>query len=222
MAKTYRKKGLKRKTGMVKKVGSGLQVALQALTIARGLKALINVERKFIDNTYSGSAVSTTPSVQCINLTAQGTTNTTRVGNSLKMSNLTIEGYVTLNSAAAFDYVRLAVILDRQCTGILASYSPNIYESTTPISPRNKQSVDRFTVLKEFKLQLDQNGNQIQKFTYFSKMPLDEKDRHVKYNGTGGTIADLYTNAILLVWVGVQATNQSNISAISRIRYVDN
>lgn len=185
------------------------------------LKGLINVEKKFIDNTISASAISSTGATSLMNGVAQGTDNINRVGDSIKMVSIMIEGYVTLHASATSDYIRLALVLDKQPNAALGAYT-DIYQTSTPQAPRHYLTVDRYVVLKEFRLDLDSNGKQLAKFSHYTKIPVNSKDHHVKFNGTGATIGSIYTNSLLLAVCGTQATNTSTLNAIVRIRFVDN
>lgn len=185
------------------------------------LQSLINVEKKFIDTTATyamDTASSATQTLTLLNGLAQGDGSTNRDGNSIKMTSLEVDGYVSLNSLQTNDYIRVAIVMDMQANAAAPVFT-DIYESSVPVSlaKRNKNTVDRFIVLKEWDFTLTTAGKAIQKFEAFKKM-----QQHVKFNGTGATIASLYTGAIYLVANGSVGSNTSSITFNSRIRFVDN
>lgn len=185
------------------------------------LKSLINAEKKFMDYNLTPT-ISSTASYNHINGCAQDDTETGRDGQSVKMVSLYVEGYVTLNASATQDNVRISVVLDRQVNGSGPAYT-DIYESSNPASFRNKDTVDRFQVLKSQNIILSHNGANLKKFCFYINLgKFDQKDMHVKYNGALATLASIYTNALYITWVGTQATNTSTAVINSRIRFVDN
>lgn len=191
------------------------------------LKSVINVERKFIDVSAQIQTVptSTTGVVVPINLTATGTTQNTRIGLSIKMMSIMVEGIAQLSVGATQDFIHVSVVLDRQVSGVLPSWA-NIYTtnggtSYASLAQRSQLSVDRFKVLKDFTISLDAQGNQLKKFKCFINLP-DGTDAHAKYNANSALISDIYTNAIYLVYSGREPITLSTISYYTRIRFVDN
>nr|UOF79821.1 capsid protein [Cressdnaviricota sp.]UOF81554.1 capsid protein [Cressdnaviricota sp.] len=222
--RNYKKRYSKKQHPWAKTAGSALSMASKALTVAYGLKNLINVEKKFIDTSISGTALVASPSgfVSCISLVGQGTDLNQRIGDSIKYSSLMVEGFVTLN-AATQDLIKVSIVLDRQTNASLPLYS-DIYEvgaGSGATAQRNKLSVDRFKVLKEWNLDLETAGSTLKKFHTYIKFPTGQ-DYHEKFSGTGSTIASVYSNSIYIVFAGNLSTSMSAISYFTRIRYVDN
>lgn len=186
------------------------------------LKKLINAEKKFIDTATSGTTLptNTTGTVVPLNLCQQGTAFNNRTGNSIKMAYVYVEGFVTLNSAAAQDYIRVSLVVDGQTNAALPIYA-SIYDIITapaPLSLRSPVTVDRYRVLAESKIGIESNGNTIARFKFYKKL-----DIHTKYNNTnGGTIADVVTNGLYLTFAGNLSANFSTITYNSRVRFLDN
>lgn len=185
------------------------------------LKGLINVEKKFIDVSNSGTALATntTGTLVLLNGVDAGGTQVQRTGNSIKMTSIKMEGFVQLNSAATNDYVTVSIVLDKQPNAATANWN-DIYEigsASSALAQRNKLTVDRFIVIKKWDLPLATAGDTIRKFQCFEKLNL-----HEKFNGNGNTIASIYTNALYLVFSGNLSANFSNIQYFSRVRFVDN
>lgn len=188
------------------------------------LKTLINVEKKYIDTASAGTtlAAGTTGTVVPLSLVAQGTDNINRIGDSIKYTSIEVEGFVSLNVATQ-DFIKIAVILDRQVNGALPNFA-NIYDLNTvtaAIAKRSRLTVDRYSVLKVFEFPLNSNGEQTKKFKAYIKCPLGT-DYHQKHNNTGGAITDIYSNAIYLAFGGNNTANMSVINYNCRVRFVDN
>lgn len=227
MAKySRRKRSYKRRPYVNYRWNNYSKAGMQLYRDVRLLKDLINTEKKFVEVT--GSAVqlqtNTTGTLVLLNGLTQGTNLTDRVGNSIKMSSIMLEGFLALNSVALYDYVNVSLVLDRQPNGVQPAYT-QIYDiGTGPASlgQRSKFTVDRFKVLKSWDIPLSQNGEQMKKFHCYLKLP-SGTDSHTKYNNANfGTIADISTNAVYLVFAGNATSNFSFISYFSRIRFVDN
>lgn len=185
------------------------------------LKSLVNVEKKYFDTSSSGTSLptNTTGTLVLLNAIDQGVGISQRTGNSIKIVSLMLEGFIQLNSLATNDAVQVSLILDRQPNATVANWN-DIYEigsSSASLAQRNKLTVDRFTVLKSYDLTLATQGETIKKFKCFLKLGM-----HEKFNGTGATIASIYTNAIYLCFQGNLSSNFSNITYFTRIRFVDN
>ena len=97
--KRRKKKGFNYYAG---KTQSAIKVASTALATARAVKDLLNVEKKYHDvqatnQSLAYDAVSST----LLNAVAQGDTDQTRDGNSLKILNLSMYGNIRVTGTAA-------------------------------------------------------------------------------------------------------------------------
>lgn len=184
------------------------------------LKSVVNVERKFIDLVSNGYTLqaSSTGALLLLNGVGQGTNLTDRIGDSVLVKSIYIEGFLQLNTSTQ-DLVRLQIVLDRQANGASPAWS-DVYENTTPAccALRNKLTTNRFRVLTQRILTLNNNGDQLVRFKMF--IPL--RKFHTKYNGTGATIASLYTNALYFSLSGNVTTNMSVAAFTARVRFIDN
>lgn len=184
------------------------------------LKSLVNVEKKFLDVSTSGTTLASgvTGNVDLLSGCGQGDTVSSRDGLSIKYVSFYIEGFVQLNGSTQ-DEVKVSLILDKQVNASLPTYGQifDLSVVTGSIALRNFTTVDRFVVLRQVNLSLNNNGNQLKKFSFFLKIPY-----HEKFNGVGTTIASIYTNALYLAYCGDNTTDLSVIDYFARIRYVDN
>lgn len=186
------------------------------------LKSLINTEKKFIDTPSAGATLptNTNGTLILLNALSQGTAYNQRTGISIKIASIEVEGFCTLNASATTDFIRVSLIQDKQPNGSSANYG-NVYDLATAVAPlsfRNQATVDRFVVLKNWKIDLDTNGRALVKFKCYLKL-----NEHTKYNaGNAGTIADIATNAFYLTFAGNLSANFSTINYNCRIRFIDN
>lgn len=236
--------GKKRKAGRSlgpkrRKTNSFSNTAFKSPAIQTGK----TVERKWVDLALSGSHFSSVAAPLLLNGTTKGTDVYNRIGRRLKIKSINIRGYVVFNGSYAGpapDYMRAAIIYDREPGGALPTWS-DIFQDTTnagaaaglSTSPLNLNNTDRFAVLKDWHWSVV--GGLLNQATappgqtfptatemnirWFKKLNLD-----VRYNsGNAGTIADLTTGAMYMVTQGLNsaANHQWDLNFTSRIRFED-
>jgi len=117
--KTYRKRrpihkrnGRRRFKRIGAKAGS---MAYTAFKMAKRLKDAVNIEYKINDVNVTGVSPDYNGAYQTLNAPAQGSTDITRIGDSIKCQNLTMRGIVSGNSTAGTNnVVRLILLWDTQ------------------------------------------------------------------------------------------------------------
>lgn len=205
--------------------------SLSVMTLQREISSLKRnmprQELKFIDTILNSTQLSnTTGYLDLLTGVAQGSDLINRIGNSINYKSISVEGFVNLSSLNTnnFDLVKISLVLDRQANGSSPAWTDIYGSGAAPFSlaQRNKQTVDRYKVLKEWKLDLDTNGRTMVKFSAYIKFPYN-KDYTQKFNGTGATIASIESNPIYLVYEGAQttATFPSYINYYTRVRFAD-
>jgi len=85
--------------------------AYKALKLARRVADAVNIEYKEFSNTFVSNPTYN-GAISVINAIPVGTSFSTRVGDSLKMQNLTFRGLI--NAGAASDNVRVIIFIDKQ------------------------------------------------------------------------------------------------------------
>lgn len=183
---------------------------------SRGYRFNAPEVKSFDLSTTSYIADSNTPSITAMFVPIQGTAFANRIGTRVKVKSIQVQGYVA-NSLAYTQggpsdgiiptfTVRVAVVLDYQPNGALPTIT-DIYLNTGPVTGLNLNFRDRFKVLKQKTYVIDpyivdtttnmyaSAVNQIKPIKIFKKC-----DIPVYFNsGNAGTVADLSSNAILLV-----------------------
>ncbi len=195
--------------------------AARALSLAKYVKGLVNVEFKEVNTQRTATALSTSIAISHVSGIAQGDTKIARGGNKVRFKSLHWRGFITMNASATTTMVRLMIILDKQVNGAVFTIGDLLEDATAGdaiISPRDIDNQNRFTVLsdKTYKL-TDNGGNQLVQFNVYKKINLP-----VRYDGTTANVGDLTSNGLFLVSFSNEATNTPAITDFFRIRFIDN
>ncbi len=212
----------KRRNGMrfVKNVGTVANTAIKALTLAKKLKKLINVEFKEHNVQATTSAFSTTPTITQISNIDQGDTRLTRDGDQIKVTSIYFRCIVGMNASAARTSIRIMIIKDKQTNSAIYAIG-DLLEDTTAndalVSPINLDNRSRFTILMDKQLNMSDNSVQLVKIQWFKK-----QQQKIIYDGSGNGIADLTSGSYSLVLISSEATNTPTITLFTRLRFIDN
>lgn len=183
-------------------------------------------ERKFLD--YTGTAdPTTTGSVEVLNAMAQGTSQSTRVGNKIHMTS--IQGRLSITNGTVgtvAPVIRYMIIYDTQTNAAL----PALLDILTPgtvIGFMNLANRDRFRIIWERTFTPSvgtfSDTAAVAEFTEFIKI-YQKLNLDVVFNNTnGGTIADIQTGSLLLVTLSnVAAGTGAPVDGSQfRLRYTD-
>jgi len=185
------------------------------------LKSVVNAERKTLNTASTGTILASgaTGNTVLVNGISQGDDFFNRDGRSIKVTGLWVQGKVVLNAAATHDTVKVALVLDKQPNGALASFG-TIYDLSVNnggLAPRLTNTNRRFKVLRSKMIDLEAAGNQSHSFKFFIKTGM-----HVSYQGTTSAITDISTNALLLCFAGTATANMSLIMYTVGCRFIDN
>lgn len=198
--------------------GGYLGTASRALAVAYGVKRLLNVEKKYIDSTpgSGGVSVSSSGTVTLLNGCAQGDTDQTRDGNQMKMTSMSLRGYVTNHPSAANTSVRMMILIKKSNDG--AAPVPNlVLDSLSPNSLYNRDHIHRYKVLSDKRYVLNSAARTNIQFTL--NIPMDEK---VRYDGTTASVADIDKSGLYILLISDQSTNTPIFYYNARVNYVDN
>lgn len=213
--KMYRRKYPVRR-GNAKWIAAGAKagrMAHKAWSLAKRLKDVINIEYKYVEGNVQNTASDYNGLYAIMNTISQGTTDTTRIGDSLKVQRLVLRGHFDRNGQDA--YVRLILLWDQDnktstASDILA-YSGG---SNAPMSPKiyDKRFQTKFLWDKEFKVN---SSNPQAKFEM--NLPIN---LHTQYDSASSTVVT--GKLVLLAISNVVTTNVPTISYISRLTFTDN
>lgn len=149
------------------------------------------------------------------------------------MKYVTLRLQVIPDSAALLNSFRVALIYDKQANGTVPAYldvfsdqggATAIDGTLATMMPRNPANLDRFDVLLDWRgttqgTQTNYAGPKIRQVRDFK---INLKNRETRYNqGVGGTIADIQTGSLFLIWQGdvLSSGADAAISAFCRVHF---
>lgn len=192
--------------------------ATKALRMAGKALALLNTEEKYVDNNTAISNQTTTATIQTLFAPTQGDTQTTRNGNSMKVTKVhgKIDVYRNTSSTFVSTSCRVMVLIDHQPNGALPSIT-DILTTSSVRSWRNVNFGSRYTILFDKKCELDS----VQK-NYCSYEFHKDLQTHMEFGSNTGGVADINRNNFVFVALSDEATNGPQINRAMRIRFIDN
>lgn len=215
--KRYKKPRMARYLGYA---GSATSTAAKALSIAYGIKKLMNVEFKFHD-VLNAITPSTTLSIQQLTNIPQGDTDITRDGAQVKCLRLLVRYLAVINASATTTFLRVMIIKDKQTNQAIYAAGDLLTDITATDainSPMNLDNKYRFQVLyNRVHIMSITGANAAIKGEVFKDI-----DLKLRFDNSTPSIADLTSNSLSLVFISDQATNTPTVTFFSRLRYVDN
>ncbi len=194
--------------------------AAKALSIARGIKRLINVEIKNFDTQLTQVTVTDTPVITQLTNIGQGDTTITRDGSQIKMIGFELNYFITRSASSDFTIVRVMVVLDKQTNQAIYTAADLLADVTAQdnvIAPRNLNNKKRFTVLYDRKHSIGSGGaGSIVVKKYF------KKEIMFRYDANTPSIADMTQNSLSMLCVSNEVTNDPGLTLHARVRFVDN
>lgn len=190
-------------------------------------------ETKFFDQNTNTNTITQTGVVQCINFPVEGADYNNRVGRKIEMTSYQFKGMIAQsaanfaaagsgNTAGVIAY-RISLVYDKQPTPATAVTYNAIYNASgtvlAPYEPRLVDNIERFEVLKEWYGTIDTANKLSQEIDGYVKM-----NHEVRFNSTnGGTVADITTGALYLVYATDVANGANNpmILGVNRVRFRD-
>lgn len=199
-------------------------------------------EKKAADIGVATYQVNTTGSITLLAVPTLGTDYTNRIGRRIRLRSLYIRGHVNAENAelpittagveTLAQQARLIIVVDRQPNATVFGIT-DLLVSARAESQLNLNNRDRFKVLVDKTYQIPNsvkatpatptsfigNFGGMFKVKVFKKLNLP-----VQFNSTnGGTIADITSNAIYMVWIGINASGATDVNATvsTRIRFDD-
>lgn len=183
-----------------------------------------DMEYKCVDVAHGPSAVDTTGGLALINGCGRGDDLHERTGRRTTIKSIEIRGYNYVTTGSGTDQIhRVVLVLDKQPNGAAMTIA-QLLNSASHLSPRNLENRARFQILSDKRWALNSDAaaepgaRKVWKIYRRVNFP-------VTYNsGDAGTIADITTNSLYVVYIGSNAAGVTagSIQFHSRIRYTDN
>lgn len=190
----------------------------QAIQDLNYLRRFINTEVHYSDVAVAAAGTSTTPTFNLLNGSQTGDGASNRSGISIKLNRCDLRYILTNNATAVTTFTRIMVIRDNQPNAAIFAIG-DLLNATTMVSPYTVSNQMRFVVMYDEVIALSTAGpaNSAQ-----VSSPIG-CNFHVEYNtGNAGTIADINTNSLYLVYFSNQATDTPTFQAYVRTWFVDN
>ncbi len=194
--------------------------ARKALDLAIKTKKLLNVEYKFFDTQAQNASMSQTGTALNLVLSNQGTSDITRVGNSIRLTRVNVNYIITMNASATSTICRYILAWDSSPNGSGLTMANTLEDSSVTdnlVSPYNIDSKRRIHVLYDKVHTLNINANR-SVAVHFS-IPLDH---HVRYDGNAGDVTDLSSGNLAALHFTSEATNTPTLTHFERVRFIDN
>jgi len=185
-------------------------------------------ELKYIDIAPASYVIDTTGVVTCLNLVAQETDNTNRVGKLITVKSVQIKGHALANAAAVTPQKgRVMLVWDNanNSSATIAAIS-DILETADVNSMPKVNNSQRFTILWDYDFTLGSlssatpasGADACKLVDYYRKL-----DNAVQYSSTGATIGNIQNGALLMVTLGSVAagTAAAALKASTRVRFTD-
>lgn len=239
MARTMRKQGPAKRSKFTRKqyvpgwggmAGRGIHAfskaftskgstANKALRLARKVANLVNVEEKINDKTVSSTTFDYAGTIDILNNPAQGTTDVTRIGDSLKNQRVQIQGTVAgSTTAGTISNNRLILIWDEQNQiTTMADLLEVTGSNMAPHAPKHYDKRFRCIVLYDQAFSLSTvPGSQAWFKNFRIDLPIG---KHTQFSAGSTTIN---TGCLKLCYISdLTAANLPNMTYYSRVFYTD-
>lgn len=218
--------GMSERTKRVRTEGPAVRRGVPKARVAKGVKTYVKkcmdrlVEKKYQQKVMGSIVAGTSGTVTSIGIETitQGTSDSTRVGNVIKLQYVKIIGSVSDTTAAApypQGWLRYALVYDKQTNGALPAVN-EILNTASAYSNWNHDNVvgaggARFVPLKWGTIQYECNAgntaaaNTVIPFVINCKL----KDKLARFDASTGAITDLVSGGLFLVTIAQNATLQT-------------
>ncbi len=192
-------------------------VAMKAAKLVA--RKYLNTELKYIEWPHPQAVVTAAGTdLTAITSVAQGLTETTRVGNSIRLKNMQLRMYGFHNSAGSdVQWLRLIVFRDTMQQGVAPTVA-QLLEGTSHVLRFLERDQDhRFNILRDKVWTMSVTGQQ----GFYFKM-FREVDTHVKFVGTAANAASNGQGSLYVMLISSEATNGPQVDFNARVRFIDN
>lgn len=202
-------------------------------TVGRYRRSLPNsLEKKYFDVFANNTAISTTGFIlDSLNKVPQGTTDVTRIGNKINITNINFRIAFSLDDAGTGTLVnghcRTIIYIDKQANGAAAAADDILITTGTPGQTalwkyRNMDQTDRFVILKDKIYSCDVISANVlhtaqgsSRWFKFSK----KCDIPIHFSSTTGAITEIRSNNIGMLFVSDIST--MNYTLQTRVKFID-
>lgn len=210
--KTYRKKATKKPMRY-----KAADVAFKAYKMAKGIKRLINVEKKIFEVDSAAISVGTTFTVTNLLNPAEGLTSITRTGLSIKPLNLQFRGILYNNGASIFNFFRIIIFRYRGEHGT-APVGADILATSNMDSIYNWPGRKKYHILWDHTYPFGSGTTDRQNIVMFNKRI--RLTGHTVFTTDAGTAIE--DGGLYVLYVATDNTNKAVVDYFSRVQFTDN
>lgn len=214
-----------RSTGSRQKIRRSQRGYVRTSGFFRGRKAT-GVEKKFYDINLDDAVVATAGGTLSLPLIAQGTGEENRIGRKCTLTDIGFRYAVTLPSTTnvnnTSDILRVMIVQDKQCNGVLASVSDIIYPDYKSFNELSNKSRFRTLYDQYHELNADMAGgdttNDSSVVTQFYSVH-KKVNIPLEYSSTTGAITEIRSNNIVVLYISKNGL--VGVDAVARLRFTD-
>lgn len=190
--------------------------------MAKQIKDMMNIEYKRTQIYAGQTALSNSAVIIPLTLVDQGVTESTRNGNRIKGSSISLKMDLIANTTAVGNIVRYLVVIDKASNGAYPTVGDlldNTVSGSQVLSPYNNENAgSRFKILCDQRVNLDADGSTGRRFIskYF------KLHHHLTYNNNTAAAAGLLTGHMYLFIVSSDNINTPSYSYTSVFSFIDN
>lgn len=171
--------------------------------------------------------VTTTASINIVNAMVQGSDIDEREGRKIRMKSLMVKLHITNEADLPLysDLMRVLVIYDKQANKAAPAIG-DLLDATTIQANKNINNRDRFTVLGDDVIRLDQSAQRTaltagQHHWYYERF-FSLGDRETTYADAAAGVGSVTTGALYVVYFGTQAAAAADydVAGTARLRYL--
>lgn len=214
---SYKKKGYYNKSGKRRKNIFYRRSYNKGVYLAKKALSMLNVEYKHIDTTVSVSPT-TSGAITQLSVIAQGDTEGTRDGRSVKLKSLSGRLSFTLDSMATETRLR-CIIFKKINVNLIAPVVADILTNVNIQGLRNLNNTKNIKIYYDKTFDMNTNERKEKGMKCFFK--LNSKQIYETANA-GGDATDLERNGIYMMTLSDEAMNAPTVSGYFRLRYIDN
>lgn len=182
-------------------------------------------KKKYVETKYHDASdtddVTTTPTISLLNGLSPGSGMDNRIGRVITMKSLLLQARLNLESSALDQAGRFLVVYDKQANGAAPGIT-DILVSSSVVSLKNLNNRNRFVILMDRTIDMNNLGGGLRSYSF--KEYINLKNFTTVYNaGTDGTITDIVTGSLFMVYLGTVAAGTVDTDCLinQRLAFTD-
>lgn len=226
--RSYRKKRVySRSSNHFSTASKALATAGTALSLAKGIKSLINVELKHYDRSVSAQALTTTATkfIDPLENLAEGLSSNDRTGDSIKVRKVLLNWHISNKAnTQVCNTFRIIGFVQRQVNYDPMGANDLLTDNTNILSPFSTDATG-YRVIYDKTITLSGSGGTAGKSTATGTFTWTPSNWHTQWAETDGSgaVANVKKGMVkFLIYCDGFTTTAPHVDAYSRVTYIDN